>query len=109
VAAAHQLATLKKAAKRAGIDPKHGNRYMLRHYMARHVRSVAAVAVSREERAARMGHADPEHSTRFWYETFDRDHLNPMHATDAIKERLAQLTRRTLVSPDMHRQQISWC
>ena len=96
--------TLKKAAKRAGIDPKYVNRYMLRHYMATRVRTVDTVAVSREERAAWMGHTDPNHSTtQAWYESFDPDHLvNPMRATDAIMTRLDQLTRRRLVSPDVH-------
>src|SRR5262245_25070215 len=68
--------TLKKAAMRTGIDPGPVNRYMLRHYMATRVRTVATVAVSREERAAWMGHVDPEHSTtQAWYESFDPDHL----------------------------------
>jgi hypothetical protein len=54
--------TLKKAAKRAGIDPARVNRDMLHHYMA--TRSCSAgVPVEREERAAWMGHTDPNHST----------------------------------------------
>jgi hypothetical protein len=37
------------------------------------------------------------------YETFDPDHLeNAMRATDAIMQRLDQLTKRTLIAPNVH-------
>jgi hypothetical protein len=80
------------------------NRYMLRHYMSTRVRSIGTVQVSREDRAKWLGHLDPEFSTtEKWYESLDPDYLaDPMRATDAIMVRLGQLTRRTLVSPDVH-------
>ena len=95
--------TLKKAAVRAGLDPVLVNRYTLRHYMATRVRRVEGISVSREERASWMGHVDPHfRTTEAWYESLDPDYLlSPARATDAIMMRLNEMTKRTLVSPNV--------
>jgi integrase len=77
--------THKKIAVKAGVDPTHVNRYMLRHYMATRIRRVAGIPVPREQRAEWLGHADPKHRQTEWYEHFDPDYLEAaMQATDAI-------------------------
>jgi integrase len=93
--------TLKKLAGKAGVDPTHVNRYMLRHYMATRIRRVAGIPVPREQRAASMGHSDPKHKQTEWYEAFDPDHLEEaMRATDEVMAALNQLCqRRKLVAP----------
>jgi integrase len=65
--------TLKKIAQRAGIDPAPVNRYMLRHFMAKHIRRTGTV--SKEERELWLGHADPKHRQTAWYEGYDPDYL----------------------------------
>jgi hypothetical protein len=51
-----------------------------------------------------MGQVDPDHSTtQTWYESFDPDYLaNAMCATDAIMQRLDQLTKKALFAPNVH-------
>jgi integrase len=97
--------TLKKIAVTAGVDPMHVNRYMLRHFMAKHIRTVAGVTVSKEERELWMGHADPKHKQTAWYEGFDPDYLeDAKRATDAIMLELNQLCRRrSLLAPNVAR------
>ena len=97
--------TLKKIAVRAGVDPAKVNRYMLRHFMAKHIRTVAGVSVSKEEREVWMGHADPKHRQPAWYEGFDPDYLEAAkRATDSLLLELNQLCRRrSLIAPNVVR------
>lgn len=96
--------TIKKAARRAGVESTAFTRYTLRHYMATRVRRVEGFTVTREERAAWLGHTDPNHrTTEAWYESMDADYLLAAKgATDGLIVSLSRLCKvRSLIPPMM--------